>query len=71
MAVSALRHRGMDSLRAEIDKLRLSKELVIGRLRLKASRGDRAVRGLLPSLRALLFFFLFACFLNRKPASVL
>ncbi|CDI78256.1 GTP-binding conserved hypothetical domain-containing protein, putative [Eimeria acervulina] len=67
LAVSALRHRGMDSLRAEIDKLRLSKELVIGRLRLKASRGNRAAHGLLPSLRTLLFLFLFACFLTESP----
>ncbi|CDJ34189.1 uncharacterized protein EMH_0088440 [Eimeria mitis] len=38
LPVSALRHRGLEPLRAEIEKLRLSKELVIGRLRLKASK---------------------------------
>lgn len=37
IAVSALKHRGLDPLRAEIDKLRLSKEFVIGRLKMKAS----------------------------------
>ncbi|KAL8428215.1 hypothetical protein Efla_005317 [Eimeria flavescens] len=38
LAVSALRHRGLDPLRAEIDKLRLSKEVVVGRLKMQARR---------------------------------
>lgn len=38
LAVSALRHRGLNPLRAEVEKLQLSKEFVIGRLRLQASR---------------------------------
>lgn len=38
IAVSALKHRGLDPLRGEIDKLRLSKEVVIGRLRMKARK---------------------------------
>lgn len=37
IAVSALRHRGLDPLRVEIDKLRLAKEVVIGRLKMKAA----------------------------------
>lgn len=49
LAVSALRHRGLDHLRAEIEKLRLSKELVIGRLRLKASKGKSFVHEILYS----------------------
>ncbi|KAL8275825.1 hypothetical protein Esti_000388 [Eimeria stiedai] len=36
IAVSALRHRGLDPLRAEIDKLRLSKEVIVGRLKMQA-----------------------------------